>query len=208
MYAFLWLKVWERLPLSVQLSARSALLVKGGEDMALTYIKIFVDCLDAIEPLDDGERGRLFTALLQYARTGEATGLQGNERFLFPMLRAQLDREAAAYETICNTNRINGAKGGRARAQAAAGESSQEKDKDKDKDQDKEKEKKEKEYSSCGAGRPAQRKYGSKSRFSAVRQDRPDGIRQDLDRMDKFLLQMRREAVEQAVRGREEEGPE
>ncbi|MDE7220879.1 MAG: hypothetical protein K2O45_14885, partial [Oscillospiraceae bacterium] len=146
--------------------------------MALTYIKIFVDCLDAIEPLDDGERGRLFTALLQYARTGEATGLQGNERFLFPMLRAQLDREAAAYAELCETNRLKGMKGGRPRKNPeffaeTPKSQEEEKDKDKDKDQDKEKEKKEKEYSSCGAGRPAQRKYGSKSVFPPCRQSRP-----------------------------------
>ena len=34
----------------------------------ITYIKVFVDYLDAIEPLDDAERGRLFTSLLEYAR--------------------------------------------------------------------------------------------------------------------------------------------
>lgn len=159
--------------------------------MALTYIKIFVDCLDAIEPLDDGERGRLFTALLQYARTGEVPGLQGNERFLFPMLRSQLDREAAAYESVCATNRINGAKGGWARAQAAAGESSQDKEKGKDK------EKKEKDYSSYGAGRPAQRKYSPRNRSSTVRQDSPESARHDMDRMEKFLLQLQQEAMEQ-----------
>ena len=173
--------------------------MKGGEGLALTYIKFFLDSLDAIEPLDDGERGRLFTALLQYARTGEATGLQGNERFLFPMFRAQLDRDAASSESVCEANRINGAKGGRARAQAAAGESSQ----DKEKEKDQYKEKKEKEYSSCGADRPAQRKYSSRSRSSPFRQDSPEMIRLDLDRMDKFRLQLRREAAEQEARRQE-----
>ena len=48
----------------------------------MTYIKLFVDYLDAIEPLGDAERGRLFTALLDYARTGEAPRLSGNERFI------------------------------------------------------------------------------------------------------------------------------
>ena len=62
----------------------------------MTYIKLFVDYLDAIEPLGDAERGRLFTSLLEYARTGEAPQLGGNERFLFPMMRAQIDRDNAA----------------------------------------------------------------------------------------------------------------
>ena len=165
--------------------------------MALTYIKIFVDCLDAIEPLDDGERGRLFTALLQYARTGEIPALQGNERFIFPMLRSQHDRDAAAYKTVCETNRVNGSKGGRKRAQAAASESSQEKDKEKDKDEEKEKEK-DKDYSSCGAGRPAQRKSSARRRFPAARQDAPESVRRDMEQMGKFLRQLRQEAGEQA----------
>ena len=98
-----------------QLSAVCSLWLKGGDGMALTYIKIFIDSLDAIAPLDDGEQGRLFRALLTYAKTGEAPALEGNERFLFPMLRAQLDREAANYESVCRTNRANGALGGRPR---------------------------------------------------------------------------------------------
>ena len=56
----------------------------------ITYIKVFVDYLDAIEPLGDAERGRLFTSLLTYARSGEVPQLNGNERFLFPMMRAQI----------------------------------------------------------------------------------------------------------------------
>lgn len=173
--------------------------------MALTYIKIFVDCLDAVTPLDDGERGRLFTALLQYARTGEITGLQGNERILFPMLRAQLDRDAAAYESVCEANRMNGSRGGRPRKNPEAVSETQ---KSQDKDKDQYKEKKEKEYSSCGADRPAQRKYSSRNRSSPIRQDSPEMIRQDLTRMDKFLLQLRQEAMEQAAREQEAADPE
>ena len=185
--------------------------------MALTYIKFFVDSLDAIEPLDDGERGRLFTALLQYARTGEITGLQGNERFLFPMFRAQLDRDAASYENVCEANRLNGAKGGRPRKNSAAiseTQKSQDKDKEKDKEKGKEKgkekdqykEKKEKEYSSCGADRPAQRKYSTRNRSSPILQDSPEMTRQNLTRMDKFLLQLRQEAAEQEARRQEAAG--
>ena len=69
-----------------------------GDEMRLTYFKLFFTYLDAIQPLADDERGRLFTALLQYANTGEVPELTGNERFLFPMLKAQLDRDSAAYE--------------------------------------------------------------------------------------------------------------
>ncbi len=71
----------------------------------ITYIKLFVDYLDAIEPLGDAERGRLFTALLQYARSGEVPQLCGNERFLFPMMRAQVDRDRDAMAELSNTRR-------------------------------------------------------------------------------------------------------
>lgn len=81
--------------------------------MPKTYIKIFNDTLDMIEPLDDSERGRLFTALLHYSVTGEVMDLRGNERFLFPSFRRQLDRDDKAYEAKVARNRENGKNGGR-----------------------------------------------------------------------------------------------
>lgn len=77
----------------------------------MVYIRLFVDYLEAIEPLGDAERGRLFTALLQYARTGEAPQLGGNERFLFPMMRAQIDRDEAAATGISEARSAAGKKG-------------------------------------------------------------------------------------------------
>lgn len=84
------------------------------------YIKLFLDYLDALEQLSDAERGRLFTALLEYGRTGEAPRLNGNERFIFPMMRAQIDRDFAAWrekDESLHEDRVNaGRKGGQARA--------------------------------------------------------------------------------------------
>lgn len=51
------------------------------------------DTLDTLETLADSERGRLFTALLSYARTGEAPSLIGGERYVFPLIRAKIDRQ-------------------------------------------------------------------------------------------------------------------
>ena len=79
----------------------------------MVYIKLFLDYLDAIEPLGDAERGRLFTALLEYAKTGEVPQLGGNERFIFPMMKATLDRDIAATEEAAERSRENGKKGGR-----------------------------------------------------------------------------------------------
>lgn len=57
----------------------------------MTYLKIFYDWLDALERLGDAERGRLFLAIMKYGSTGELVQLGGNERVLFPMLKAQID---------------------------------------------------------------------------------------------------------------------
>lgn len=81
--------------------------------MDIAYFKLFVDYLDAIEPLGDAERGRLFTALLVYAKTGEAPQLVGNERFLFPMMRSQIDRDVGEYRRKSEVAAQNGRKGGR-----------------------------------------------------------------------------------------------
>ena len=114
----------------------------------VTYIKLFVDYLDAIEPLGDAERGRLFTSLLEYARSGEAPQLNGNERFLFPMMRAQIDRDNAAMagksEERSKAGKL-GAEAKQANARFAKqnkqmpdllSKTSKDKDKDKDKDED------------------------------------------------------------------------
>ena len=110
-------------------------------------MKLFVDYLDAVEPLGDAERGRLFTALMKYARTGEAPQLGGNERFLFPMMRAQVDRDKAEYQGFCEKQAEKGKKGGRPKSpktprapEKATGffktQKSQDKEKDKDEDKD------------------------------------------------------------------------
>ena len=111
--------------------------------MAREYFKAFHSYLESIEPLSDAERGRLFTAMLEYSISGKVPDLQGNERFVFPTMRANLDREIARYAENAETNRTNGAKGGRPKKtektkpvfeKPKSFKKSQDKDKDKDKD--------------------------------------------------------------------------
>ena len=71
------------------------------------YIPFFLDDLDALEPLSDAERGRLFTSLLQYGRTGAAEELDGNEKFLFPMFKGRIDRFYKSYQETCERNKNN-----------------------------------------------------------------------------------------------------
>lgn len=108
--------------------------------MEMVYIKLYLDDLEALEPYGDAERGRLFTALLEYAKTGEASHLSGNERFLFPMMKARLDRDREALEKQTTQRSEAGKKGALAKAgkakqsQATLSKSGNNKDKDNNKD--------------------------------------------------------------------------
>lgn len=114
--------------------------------MAKEYFKAFHSYLESIEPLNDAERGRLFTALLEYSKTGATEKLSGNERYVFPTLKANIDRETEAYAEKAQKNRENGSKGGRPKNPKnpvgfLKSEKSQDKEEDKDKDKDKEEDK-------------------------------------------------------------------
>lgn len=109
----------------------------------MKYLKVFTDFADAMEELGDAERGRLFTAMLKYAETGAAPDFRGNERFIWPVAKLQIDRMAAECEGKAKTSRENGAKGGRPKKTQGnpknqvgflKTQKSQDKDKDKDKD--------------------------------------------------------------------------
>lgn len=75
--------------------------------MAREYFCAYHSYLKSIEPLNDAERGRLFTALLEYSSTGAAQNLPGVERVLFPTMKEQIDRDGERYIERCNTNREN-----------------------------------------------------------------------------------------------------
>ena len=74
---------------------------------AVKYLKIFVEFEEYIQILDDGEKGRLFAAMLAYARDGQEPELPGNERFLWPVARQQLKNAAAQYQKVCAANSAN-----------------------------------------------------------------------------------------------------
>ena len=81
----------------------------------MTYLKVFTDLRELMEPLTAAEKGRLFEAMLSYAMDGAETALEGNERFLWPVVRRTIDQEAAAYESKVAANREKGRKGAQAR---------------------------------------------------------------------------------------------
>lgn len=110
--------------------------------MALNSFNAYHSYLKSIEPLNDSERGRLFTALLEYSSTGIAPELRGNERFVFPTMREQIDRDREKYESKCATNSKNiGIRWNTNVYDRIRTNTNVSKDKDKDKDKEKDKDK-------------------------------------------------------------------
>ena len=114
--------------------------------MALESFNAYHSYLEAISPLNDEERGRLFTALLLYSKTGECPHLTGNERFIFPSMKGQIDRDRQKYEAKCARNRDNVKRRWESESCVPirsytndAKDKEEDKDKEKEKDKDKDK---------------------------------------------------------------------
>ena len=78
----------------------------------MNYLKIWTSFREVIDPLNDGERGRLFTAMLEYAELGTLPEFKGNERFIWPSAKQAIDRARAESEK----QTANGSRGGRPRS--------------------------------------------------------------------------------------------
>lgn len=74
------------------------------------YVKAYYDWVEQMAALEDDERGRLFVAILEYARSGAPPEMSGREAILFPVFKAVVDRDAQKSDTLAR----NGATGGRA----------------------------------------------------------------------------------------------
>ena len=67
--------------------------------MGKGYVPVFHDWLEVTEELNAEEKGRLIDAIVLYARGDDYSGrIQGNERFLFPAFKQQIDRSAEISE--------------------------------------------------------------------------------------------------------------
>ena len=126
---------------------------------ALTYVCLYLSYSKTFAPFSDEERGRIMTAMLNYAATGELPLFEGNERYIWPTIQEQIDRDSVTYQGKCEKNKKNGKLGGRPKKQAVISETERflEKPK-KPKEKEKEKEKKkEKENDSIEADKPPAR---------------------------------------------------
>ena len=97
----------------------------------LSYIKINLSWLEETQRLTHSEKGRLMDALIAYAKGDGETGerLPGNEAFVFPFFKTQIDHdraEAEWYEKEAERYSArqseNGKKGGRPRKATAFSE--------------------------------------------------------------------------------------
>ena len=82
--------------------------------MATCYVKAYYDWIEQTAALSDAERGRLFIAILEYARSGLEPKLDGRESILFPVFKSIIDRDAKTSISRAES----GSKGGSAKANA------------------------------------------------------------------------------------------
>lgn len=74
-----------------------------------SHLKVYFDFEAKAKELEEPEKGRLLLAMLRYAKDGTEPDMIGNERFLFPVFKAQIDEDIRTYDTKVT----NGSKGGR-----------------------------------------------------------------------------------------------
>ena len=77
------------------------------------YVKLWLSYACYFEPYSDAEVGRLVRAMMRYKSSGEEPGFSGNERYVWPAIKRDIDEASAAQETAAGTARENGRKGGR-----------------------------------------------------------------------------------------------
>ena len=79
------------------------------------------DYYDRLARLTDEEVGHLFRQLMLYhaGRTDEMSDFVGMEGLAFDFIASDIDRTEEKYMEKCETNRLNGSKGGRPKASAS-----------------------------------------------------------------------------------------
>ena len=116
--------------------------------MALEYVPVFWDWIEVTGELNDQEKGRLIDAMVMYSRGGDwQDRIKGNERYLFPAFRQQIERARTMSEKRADA----GSTGGK-QAQANASKAKQTKANASKIAKEEEEEKKEVATTGCGGG--------------------------------------------------------
>ncbi len=77
------------------------------------YIQLWLNYTALFEPYSDGEVGRLVLAMMQYKLSGVEPGFTGNERYVWPAIKQDIDTATAKQAELTEKNRKNGVRGGR-----------------------------------------------------------------------------------------------
>lgn len=87
--------------------------------MEKEYVKLWVSYEAYFEPLNPEEVGRLALAMLKYKAHGGEPSLSGNERFVWPAIRRDIDAQTEAQRITSDMRSEAGKKGGRPSKQSA-----------------------------------------------------------------------------------------
>jgi len=71
---------------------------------------LYCEYKNNIAVLSDEEKGRLFSAILEYADTGNITELSGATAMAFSFIKNQLDINAEKYQATCEKRRLSSLK--------------------------------------------------------------------------------------------------
>lgn len=77
------------------------------------FVKLWLSYESYFEAFSDVEVGRLVRAMIKYRASREEPKFNGNERFIWPAIRRDIDESIKAQEEAAAVSRENGKKGGR-----------------------------------------------------------------------------------------------
>lgn len=80
--------------------------------MAMCYVQMYFSYLEPLADLTDEEVGRVVRAILKYGADRTIPDLSPSEKMAFSFMKANFDRDAAAYDAKVEKKRENGKKGG------------------------------------------------------------------------------------------------
>lgn len=79
------------------------------------YVMLWLSYECYFEPYSDAEVGRLVRAMMKYKSSGEEPEFSGNERYVWPAIKRDIDLATAAQAERSRKNSINGSKRGQAK---------------------------------------------------------------------------------------------
>lgn len=83
------------------------------------YVKLWLSYESYFEAFSDVEVGRLVRAMIKYRVSGEEPKFNGNERFIWPAIRRDIDESLQAQEATSAARSEAGKQGGRPKAKKA-----------------------------------------------------------------------------------------